>query len=118
MTMDVQAREAAWYRRHGRYPERVRLTLSGEPFVIGDWSWNRDYPNRREVVEPAMRRAGVYREPKPKKCGACLAVKPASEFYTQKTGYLTWACKECTKARARKWQQDHPKRGRKLKLAS
>lgn len=111
--MDVQAREVEWYRRHGRHPERIVLDRTGNPFVIGDWSWRRLHAVAFELVEDRMRAAGVYREPQPKACGACRVVKQPDEFYVlkrgERVGRLMWMCKQCSKARASRWQKDHPK---------
>lgn len=60
---DVQAREVEWYRRHGRYPERVRVSGDGRYYVVGDWSWNRLRATKPEFVEPRMHAAGVYCPP-------------------------------------------------------
>lgn len=38
--MEFQRFEVAWYRKHGKYPTRIRKTKTGEDFVIGDWWWN------------------------------------------------------------------------------
>ena len=54
-------REVEWYRRHGRYPERIRRDLSGTAYVIGDWSWNRNHPNKSEVIEYRMKAATTTR---------------------------------------------------------
>ncbi len=49
-----QAREVAWYEKHGKYPgQRIVLSGSGEKYVIGDLSWNqRGRPY--ECIEPEM----------------------------------------------------------------
>lgn len=70
--------EVEWYRRHGRYPQRIRMTAPitrvvrvrgmlkevrepREPYVIGDFSWNNSvHPRMREEIEPRMRREGIY----------------------------------------------------------
>lgn len=113
--MDVQAREVIWYRLHGRHPERIRLDSAKRPYVIGDWSWRRLHPTNPELVEDRMRAAGLYYEPKPKRCGACGVTKPPEEFYIKRNGRPMWQCKACSKARAIKWQREHPKR---LRLVS
>jgi hypothetical protein len=99
---DVQEREVAWYRRHGRHPERVVRDGHGREYVIGDWSWERSHGPGAEMVEP-------------KACGDCRRVKPPEDFYVKQSGGLTWACKVCSRARASKWQREHPKR---LRLVS
>lgn len=106
----VQEREVAWYRRYGKHPERIRLTNTGEPYVIGDWSWRRSHPVAPEEVEARMSRAGVYRGPSRRECNTCHAVKPPSAFYALKGGRRTGDCKECRKARAMKWQRENRER--------
>lgn len=47
-----------------------------------------------------------------KLCGGCKSVKPLSEYHrtvTTKSGYVS-QCKECAKARTRKWNIDNPER--------
>lgn len=45
------AAQVHWYRRFGRYPVRVRCDAHGIEYVVGDWSWNRLYPDFRERIE-------------------------------------------------------------------
>lgn len=52
--MDPRPHEVAWYREHGKYPERIGRTNDGREFVIGDWSWNLLNPTRQEVIEQQM----------------------------------------------------------------
>lgn len=53
---NVQALEVAWYRIHGKYPERrIRTDSMGKPYVIGDWSWHRG-GNPVEYIEDQMTR--------------------------------------------------------------
>jgi len=54
-------REVDWYKRHGRYAERIRLDASDHEYVEGDWSWNRTYLKNPEHIEDRMRRDGVYK---------------------------------------------------------
>jgi hypothetical protein len=51
-----QAFEVAWYRVNGRYPERIKTDANGQPFVIGDQSWNQNHPDKVEYFEPLTRR--------------------------------------------------------------
>jgi len=46
---EIQAREIAWYRRFGRYPERIKNGV-----MIGDWWWNLNHPDKTEIVEPLI----------------------------------------------------------------
>lgn len=47
--------DVAWYRQHGKYPEdRIRRDSSGVEYVIGDWSWERKFPKRPEVIDRKM----------------------------------------------------------------
>lgn len=48
--------EVEWYRKHGKWHDRIRVTSDGVKFVVGDWSWNRSHPRRKEYVEDAMPR--------------------------------------------------------------
>lgn len=49
--------EVDWYRRYGKHGEsRIRQNRDGVNYVIGDWSWNRLYPEKLEFVESAMSR--------------------------------------------------------------
>jgi hypothetical protein len=57
---ESQAREVAWYRQHGRFPERIKYDGRGQLYVIGDQSWNMNHPS--ELIEGEMRAAGVYTE--------------------------------------------------------
>ena len=54
MDINIQEKEVKWYKKHGKYPDRISLTASGERYVIGDWSWNRKHPRRRERIEFIM----------------------------------------------------------------
>ena len=57
---DFGLREFEWAKSHG-YDHRIRIDSSGKAFVIGDWSWNRNNPDRLECIEPMMERDGVYK---------------------------------------------------------
>src|SRR5688572_11553947 len=47
------ARELAWYRKHGKYPDnRISQDDYGVEYVIGDFSWNRENPP--EFIEKRM----------------------------------------------------------------
>ncbi len=48
------AKEVAWYRQHGKHKDRIRTDRQGVDYVIGDWSWNRLYPERKEFVDEFM----------------------------------------------------------------
>jgi len=49
--------EIRWYRQFGKYPERITKDRSGQQYMVGDWSWNRNYPEKAETVEPLLRLA-------------------------------------------------------------
>ncbi len=53
---EVCEREVAWYRKHGKYIERIVREFSGQgaEFVVGDWSWSRNHPDKPEIIEPLM----------------------------------------------------------------
>lgn len=52
---DLQAKQVAWYRRHGKFPAaRIVKDKTGAEFVIGDWSWNRMGHVQQEIIEPQM----------------------------------------------------------------
>lgn len=46
--------EVEWYRRHGKYPERIKPDSAGVLYVIGDLSWNMNRPDKLERIESAM----------------------------------------------------------------
>ena len=54
--------ELEWYRKFGRYPERIRKDSLGLDYMIGDYAWHRKHPDRQEFVEERMRHEGVYGE--------------------------------------------------------
>lgn len=57
-TTELQAAEVEWYRRNGKYlRERIVRDSDGHPYVIGDWSWNRNPNNPYETIEPQMRQS-------------------------------------------------------------
>ena len=41
MNKTYSAREVAWYRMNGRFPQRIKRDSRGREYVIGDISWNR-----------------------------------------------------------------------------
>lgn len=52
--LNVCRQEVEWYQRYGKWPDRIHLSSHGVRFVIGDWSWNRSHPTRREIIEPSL----------------------------------------------------------------
>lgn len=47
--------DVRWYLQHGRYGVgRIRTDRDGVQYVIGDWSWNRLYPNHLEFIDNAL----------------------------------------------------------------
>lgn len=59
-TVEHMLREVVWYQQHGKYRERIRKTNEGELYVVGDWSWNRNHPDKHEEIEPQMESALGY----------------------------------------------------------
>lgn len=51
----IAEREVIWYRKNGKYPERIVTNNQNKLYVIGDWSWNRLYPNKFEEAEKQMK---------------------------------------------------------------
>lgn len=51
--------EVEWYRRYGRHADRVRVDGHGVKYVVGDWSWNRNHPDRREHIEDVLLRLKI-----------------------------------------------------------
>lgn len=52
---NVREQELTWYRHFGRFPsQRIVKDVNGEPYVIGDRSWNTPF-RPHEVIEPRMR---------------------------------------------------------------
>jgi hypothetical protein len=47
--------EIDWYRKHGKYADRIVKDSHGKQYMIGDWAWNRARHNRQEWFEPAFR---------------------------------------------------------------
>lgn len=43
--------DVVWYREHGIHPDRIVHDSQGVEYVIGDWSWERKYPNRYESID-------------------------------------------------------------------
>lgn len=52
--LDYTSEEVAWYRKHGKYPERIVRDSEGNEYVIGDESWNDLFPHKPECVELLM----------------------------------------------------------------
>lgn len=55
-TVELMEREVKWYRRHGRWPERICRDSQGNEYVVGDWSWNRNRltSEKEEYIEHLM----------------------------------------------------------------
>lgn len=51
---DWQNLELVWYRENGQYPERIKTTLLAGTYLIGDFSWNRNCPEKQEFIEQEM----------------------------------------------------------------
>lgn len=51
---ELCAFQVRWYRRVGRHQDRVRRDSHGVEYVVGDWSWNRLYPQRPEFIDSRM----------------------------------------------------------------
>lgn len=60
MTPEPRIAELAWYRKHGKYPERITSDSKGLQYVIGDWAWHRKYPRKSEFIEERMRHECIY----------------------------------------------------------
>lgn len=54
--------EIDWYRRYGKYPERITGDSHGAQYVIGDQSWNQRNPHRPEAIEHLMPRLGSHHQ--------------------------------------------------------
>ena len=50
----IVEKEVIWYGKNGKYPERIAKDNNSKLYVIGDWSWNRLYPNKFEEIERQM----------------------------------------------------------------
>ena len=49
-----------WYRKNGKYPERIRTDGDGVEYIVGDWSWERMNPDKPEYVDLTLtRNAGI-----------------------------------------------------------
>ena len=51
---DKNAQQVRWYRAYGRYPDlRIQRTYRGrgDEYVVGDWSWRRNHPNKPEAID-------------------------------------------------------------------
>ena len=51
---DQRHKELQWYKKHGKYKDRVTTDSVGQPYVIGDWAWNRMHPYNYEHIEEKM----------------------------------------------------------------
>lgn len=61
MSVNEQQRaEVDWYRRNGRYPERIKLDSGGAPYVLGDASWNRA-GRPHELIEGLLPRVPILK---------------------------------------------------------
>ena len=53
--MSIRNDELLWYRSHGHYPNiRITKNSEGSIYVIGDFSWNKNNPQKQEFIEPYM----------------------------------------------------------------
>ena len=52
--MSIRESELDWYKKHGKYKERITKDANNNPYVIGDFSWNAGNKDRIEFVEPKM----------------------------------------------------------------
>jgi hypothetical protein len=54
-----QAAEVAWYRKHGKHPQRIQRMYGGEgdEYVVGDWSWHRMHSDSTEWIDARMAHA-------------------------------------------------------------
>lgn len=53
---DYQAWELRMYREIGKHPERITYDSTGKPYIIGDDAWNMSIRDRREFIEPILKR--------------------------------------------------------------
>jgi hypothetical protein len=54
--IDVQMLEVEWYKKNGKYQDRIVKDALGKEFVIGDWSWERNFPDRPEYADILMKK--------------------------------------------------------------
>lgn len=47
----VREAEVEWYRKHGRYKDRITEDTDGKKYVIGDESWNAQHHNAVEYID-------------------------------------------------------------------
>jgi len=59
--IEVMTYEVQWYRKHGKYQDRVQLDDLGNEHVICDVTWNRRNPFRRESVRQQLTNFVAYR---------------------------------------------------------
>lgn len=57
---ELMQRETEWYQIHGQHMKRLVRDSEGVWYPIGDWSWNRENPEKPEYIEPAMRDARIH----------------------------------------------------------
>jgi hypothetical protein len=55
--MNIREMEILWYRKNGKYKDRITADSNGDDYVIGDWSWNRMTENKdkQEFIETDTR---------------------------------------------------------------
>ena len=51
MKISIRQLEVNWYAKHGKYDNRIKQDSNGAAYVIGDWAWNRNNPNKPEYIE-------------------------------------------------------------------
>lgn len=52
---EISKYTVAWYRKNGKYKERIRKDNEGKEYVIGDWWWNMAHPDQQEYFEKAKK---------------------------------------------------------------
>jgi len=53
--LELQAQEVAWYRKYGKYSDRIKVDAGHHYYVVGDWSWNREQGTKKsEYIEKEM----------------------------------------------------------------
>ncbi len=52
MNTTYRQQELAWYMKNGKHGEsRIAVDSNGDRYVIGDFSWNKTNPNKKEFIE-------------------------------------------------------------------
>lgn len=46
--------EVKWYKKYGKYPDRIINAGTPDEYVVGDESWNKKHINRQELIESRM----------------------------------------------------------------